>query len=95
MEEISFSYEGNTESFKCKFNDKMNNSANKFSKEKNSDEKNINYLYKGKKINKELTSNEQLNQEDKNQKSINTIVNKKNDEKNNQILILSKEIICP
>ena len=95
MEEISISFEGNTESFKCKCNDKKNNSVNKFSKEKNSDEKNINYLYKGKKINKELTSNEQLNQEDKNQKSINTIVNKKNDEKNNQILILSKEIICP
>ena len=79
MEEVSFSFEGNTESFKCKGNDKMKGLTNQFPREKNLNEKSINNIYKGKEINKESTINEHINEEDK----------------NNSHQILSKEIICP
>ena len=67
----------------------------KFSIELKMDEKDFWYLYNDKQINSELTLNEIANENDKNKKKMNIIINKKNEDINRKIEIYSKDIICP
>ena len=67
----------------------------KFSIELKMDEKDFWYLYNDKQINSELTLNEIANENDKNKKKMNIIINKKNEDNNKKIEIYSKDIICP
>ena len=95
MAEVIFNYEGINTSIQCNINDLMKvvigNFLNKI-KEKGD---NLYYLYNGRRINKELTLSEQANDDDKNRKKINIIVNKIENDSNENKEIESKDVTCP
>ena len=74
----------------CNPNEKIKDIYQRFISQIGLDVSRIDFLYKGNKINQELTFQEIANEEDKKNKGINIVVNGEN---NNEIKV--KEIICP
>jgi len=97
MFEALFYYNGNNTIVQCNLNDKMKDIFIRFSTKVEADINSLYFLYGGKKLEEELTLNENINKEDRELNKIKIIVNdidkEKEEEKENNIK--SKEIICP
>ena len=102
MAEVEFQYNGISTIIQCKEDQTMYEICNTFISKAHLNENNINYVYNGKggkQFDKNLTFNQIANSYDKTRKKMNILVidnsnNKENDNDNN-ILIRSKNIICP
>ena len=94
MAKVIFSYEGEKIKIQCNENDLMKDIINKFLKKIKKEEYELYYIYNGKKLNYELTFNEQANNLDKELKKMNIIVLYVKGKKGKNEII-SKDIICP
>ena len=92
MAQVIFIFEGNNTIIQCNENDSMQNIIHNFVQSTGNEGNILYYLYNGNIINKELTFNEIANEFDKNNKRMNVIVYKIDEDKNE---IISKDIICP
>ena len=92
MAQVIFIFEGNNTIIQCNENDSMQNIIHNFVQNTGNEGNILYYLYNGNIINKELTFNEVANEFDKNNKRMNVIVYKIDEDKNE---IISKDIICP
>ena len=90
--EILFIYKGEQIIIQCNIEDKMKDIINKFKSKIKEEDNNLNYIYNGEKINKELKLNQII--KDKNGKKINILVYNSRD-KENEKEIISNKIICP
>ena len=96
MEEVIFDYESNHINIQCNKNDKMKDIIKKFLVKIEKKNQNIlYYLYNGTRINEELTFNEQANDFDKNRKKMNILVTNDEENKSENKIIVSNDIICP
>ncbi len=98
MAQVEFHYKGITTTIECKLEQKMDNIFNKFISKTIIKEKEINYYYYDKIVSqndKNLTFNQIANSLDKQRKKICVLVYDNNIEEPNEILIRSKNIICP
>ena len=98
MAYVEFQYDGNKTTIQCQTDQKMFEICNNFLSKSNIKENEIYYFYNGKaisQINKNMTFYQMANSLDKTRKKMNILVinNEKINEKN--IMIKSKNIICP
>ena len=92
---VIFIYNGNKIIIQCISNEKLNIICERFINKLQLDKSKIYYyLYNGKLINKELSFEEQINNEDKKEYKMNIIVDEMN-KINNDNIKESEEIICP
>ena len=92
MFEVAFNYNGINTIIQCNLNDKMKDILIKFGMKIGININSLYFLYRDKKLEEELTLEENINDDDIQLNKINIIVGKE-DEK--EINIKSKEIICP
>ena len=95
MPEVVFSYKGQEIHIQCDSNEKLKDIINRFATKIQIDISKIYFLYGGKNINKELEFNQITNKEDKQRMKINILVNEINNPILNDVIIHSKDIICP
>ena len=96
MAEVTFDYESLNIDIQCNLNDKMKDIINKFLvKIKKNDQNILYYLYNGSRINEELTFNEQANDYDKYRKKMNILVTNDEENKSENEITKSNDIICP
>ena len=99
MAQVEFQYNGISSIIQCTENQKMYEICNSFISKSHLNENNINYVYNGKggkEFDKNLTFNQMANSYDKTRKKMNILVISNNNiDNNNDILIRSKNIICP
>ena len=100
MSQVDFKYNGFDTIIQCNENDKMKDIFEKFCNKSQIDKSKIYFTYDGKSgydFNEELTFNKASNSLDKQRKKMIILVNKINEinQKNNESIIKSKEIICP
>ena len=96
MFQVEFSFNGNNTIIQCNSEDKMKKIIEKFKNKVNIETNSVYFLYKGGKINEELSINKIVNINDEQINKINILVNliDINSDKNKSI-IKSKDIICP
>ena len=98
MAKVEFEYNGMTTIVQCKENQKMIEIFNKFIYKAKLKDKEICYLYNGRKISNpdyKLTFNEIANSIDVGRKTMNILVYDINDKCDNKSIIRAKKIICP
>ena len=98
MAQVEFQYNGINTIIQCNDEQKMYEICNNFISKTNINENNINYVYNGKggkQFDKNLTFNQIANSYDKARKKMNILVINNENINNNNILIRSKNIICP
>ena len=95
MFEVLFDYNGKNTMIQCNLNDKMKDIFIKFGIKVEEDINSLYFLYGGKKLEEELTLEENINKEDKELNKIKIIVNEINKEEVRENNMKSKEIICP
>ena len=95
MFEVAFLYNGENTIIQCNLNDKMKDILKRFEIKLGKDINSLYFLYGGKKLEEELTLEENINKDDIKLNKINIIVNDIDKEEEEEINIKSKEIICP
>ena len=100
MSEVEFNYNGIITIIKCKLNEKMKNICQYFANEIKINKNEIYFSYNGKagiQFDEELTFEEIINEEDKKRNKMSILVYKNEfiDNKGENDIIKSKEIICP
>ena len=98
MAQVEFQCNGISTIIQCNEEQKMYEICNNFISKSNLNENNINYVYNGKggkEFDKNLTFNQMANSYDKTRKKMNILVIINENINNNNILIKSKNIICP
>ena len=93
MPEVEFIYKGGNINIHCNKNDIIKDICEQFINRAQIDKNLVNYIYNGDKINKELTFENIVN--DNNINKIKIFVNLINEEFNKNNIIKSKNIICP
>ena len=93
---VIFIYNGKQTIIQCIINEKLSIICERFINKIGLDKSKIYYyLYNGNIINKELSFEEQANEEDKKEYKMNIIVDEKKEEGRNENIKESEEIICP
>ena len=98
MAQVEFQYNGIITTIQCQEDQKISEIFNNFTNKSNINENQINYSYNGRIItsnDKNLTFNQLANSLDKQRKKICVLAYDNNIEEPNEILIRSKNIICP
>ena len=96
MSNIKFNYQNTTILVQCNKKDKFKDACKKFGIKVKKDIKDLYFIYDGKTINNlELKINEIANSNDKKKKEMNVLVDELNENRSNNSLIKSNEIICP
>jgi len=95
MFEVTFLYNGENIIIQCNLNDKMKDILKRFEIKLEKDINSLYFLYEGKKLEEELTLEENINKDDMKLNKINIIVNDIDKKEEKEINIKSKEIICP
>ena len=98
MAQAEFQYKGIITTIQCQEDQKISEIFNNFENKSNINESQINYSYNGRIItseDKNLTFNQLANSLDKKRKKICVLAYDNNIEQSNELLIRSKNIICP
>jgi len=95
MFEVVFLYRGQNSIIQCNLNDKMKDIIKRFEMKLGKDINSLYFIYGGKKLEEELTLEENINKDDIKLNKINIIVNDIDKEEEEEINKKSKEIICP
>lgn len=101
MYEAIFSYNGQITIIQCKKEEYIKDICKRYSIKIDTDINKLFFLYGGLKLDKELTFNEVIKQEDKSRNKMNILVTEIDDDNNskdlnlNEKIIKSKDIICP
>jgi hypothetical protein len=95
MASIQFNYNGSITTIQCNEKDKMKDIINRFKTKMQLEKAELLYLYGGTQINEDLTFEETINKDSKNEKKMLIVVYSNNQEVKENGIIQSKEIICP